>query len=139
MEISSTWGKFWNLAKKAFFKTSPPSLYCPTSPSFECPLSLSLCYFAIWYYECNGIMDLNMWSLGALVLEGPCNLFYATRCQVYCGLTHGMFSASALIWYLTHKQKKKTLWANKHNHKYILTLPFMHSEQLLHWLNNSLI
>ena len=46
-----------------------------------------------------------MWSLGALVLEGPCDLFYATRCKVYCGLTHGMFSASADL--IPHTQTKE--------------------------------
>ena len=38
----------------------------------------------------NDNMDLNMSSLGTLVPEEPWCMFYATRCQVYWGLTHSV-------------------------------------------------
>ena len=49
-------------------------------------------------------MDQHMWSLGTLVPEGPWCVFYATRCQVYWGLTHNvvLYGHSDLI-SLTHK------------------------------------
>ena len=37
-------------------------------------------------------MDLHMSSLGTLVSGGPCCVFYATRCQVYWGLTYNVVS-----------------------------------------------
>ena len=36
--------------------------------------------FDVFSYD---IMDLHMWSLGTLVPEGHCHVFYATRRQVY--------------------------------------------------------
>ena len=42
---------------------------------------------AILYID---IMDLYMSSLGTLVTEGPCCVFYATRHQVSWGLTHNV-------------------------------------------------
>ena len=43
----------------------------------------------------NDNMDLHMSSLGTLVPEGPWSVFYATRCQVYLGLTHNV----VFYWY----------------------------------------
>ena len=39
----------------------------------------------------NDIVDLHLSSLGTFVPEGPCGVFYATRRQVYWGLTHVIF------------------------------------------------
>ena len=80
-----------------------PTLYClpplfqilsnhpppPTAPSVDLFLWLNgqSCY--IWCVILfNDYMDLHMSSLGTLVPEEPSCVFYATRCQVYWGLTH---------------------------------------------------
>ena len=61
-------------------------------------------------YLLNDKMDLlHMPSLGTGVPEGPWQVFYATRCQVYWGLTHNM----AFYWYSdlishTHKHTHTT-------------------------------
>ena len=74
----------------------------------------------IWYaILLNDNMDLQISSLGTLVPKGPWCVFYATRRQVYWGLTH-MFFTGTLIWYYTHT----------HTHTHIFTPPFMCSQQL---------
>ena len=55
----------------------------------------------------NHIMDLHMSSLGTIVPEGPCCVFYASRCPFYWGLTHWFFT-STLIWYYTHNDTHHT-------------------------------
>ena len=89
-------------------------------------------------------MDLNMPNLGALVLKGPCCMFY-TGCQVYWGLTHKAVS----FWYSdfishTHKYTQKHTEQSGPNrltqpHKHILKPPSMRSQHIsvLHWMNNS--
>ena len=53
-----------------------------------------------YWYE-----DLHLSSLGNLVPESSCHLFYATRHQVYYRSdTDDMAFASTLIWYHSHKQ-----------------------------------
>ena len=56
-------------------------------------------------------MDLPMSSLSTLVPKGPCCVYYATRCQVYGGLTHNVvfFFDSTLVWYHTHTHTHHTL------------------------------
>ena len=51
-------------------------------------------------------MDLHMSSLSTLVPEGCCCVFYASKCQVYWGLTHNMDFTGTLIWYHTHATTK---------------------------------
>ena len=49
--------------------------------------------------------DLYFSSLGTLVPEAPCYVFYETRGQVYCRFdTEDMVYGNTLIWYHTHKQ-----------------------------------
>ena len=57
----------------------------------------------------NDNMELHMSSLGTLVPEGPWCVFYATRRQVYWGLTHNV----VFYWYSnlilqTHKHTQHT-------------------------------
>ena len=73
-----------------------PPLFCPTLTA------LSFVFFG-WMGDratfgvilLNDIIDLYMLSLGTLVTEGPWFVFYATRHQVYLGLTHNVF----FCWY----------------------------------------
>ena len=44
--------------------------------------------FDVWFYI--DIMDLHMSNLGTIVPEGPWCVLYATRRQVYWGLTHNV-------------------------------------------------
>ena len=84
-----------------FFKFSPPSSFPVASNphahcSFWCLASLAewvimphlMCYFI-------DIMDLHMSSFGTLIPEGPWCVFYATRRQVYWGLTYSV----VFCWY----------------------------------------
>ena len=95
----------WLIVGKEFL-TAPtlgrsPCIQCPTFLKF-CPTSqhpptlfvaLFLCVILI-----NDIMDLNLSSLGNLVLTTPCCVFYATRNQIYRRFdTDDMVFASALI------------------------------------------
>ena len=62
----------------------------------------------------NGILGLHMLILSTLVPEGPCCVFYATRRQVYWGMTHNV----AFCWYsilISHAQKH-THKDKQHNH-----------------------
>ena len=57
----------------------------------------------------NDNMDLHMSSLGTLVPEGPWCVFYATRRQVYWGLTHNV----VFYWYsdlISHTHKHANLY-----------------------------
>ena len=95
-----------------FFQIIPPP---PTSLSLPTP-NPSVLYVVLFLWL-NGLsrhiwcsillndnMDLRMSSLGTLVLEGPWCVFYATRRQVYGGLTHNVvfYCYSDLI---SHTQK----------------------------------
>ena len=68
----------------------------PPNPFFKfCFISLNewvvaphlMCYL-LCYVLLHCIMDLHMLSLGTLVPQGPCGVFYGTRCQVYWALRH---------------------------------------------------
>ena len=61
----------------------------------------------------NDNMDLHMSSLGTLLPEGPWCVFYATRCQVYCGLTHSV----VFYWYFNFISHTHT-HTHMHTHKY---------------------
>ena len=52
---------------------------------------------ATFYDLLNFIMDLHLSSLGTLVPEGPCCVFYVTRHQVYRGMTRNMVFAFSQI------------------------------------------
>ena len=94
---------------------TPLFKFCPT-PTFAVASNLhphcsfQLSYFFGWMgdYATFGvpliaIMDLHMSNLGTLVPEGPCYVFYATRCQVYWGLWHMFFCwYSDLISHTSH-------------------------------------
>ena len=81
----------------------------------------------IWYaILLNDNMDLQISSLGTLVPKGPWCVFYATRRQVYWGLTH-MFFTGTLIWYYTHTHTHThtththTTHTHTHTHTHIYT------------------
>ena len=74
---------------------SPPTL-TPTVLSVVLFLWLNGCSHHIWcVILLNDNMDLHMPSLGTLVPEGTWCLFYATRRQVYWGLSHNF----VFYWY----------------------------------------
>ena len=94
------------IAYPLFFK------FCPTIPLL--PLLLLLTCLFGWMGNhamfdvilFNDYMDLHMSSLDTLVPEEPSCVFYATRCQVYWGLTHYI----VFYWYsnlISHTQKHK--------------------------------
>ena len=68
----------------------------------------------------NDNMDQHMLNLGILVLEGPWCVFYATRCQVYWGLTHSVVFYWYFIWF-AHTQ---TQTHTAHSEASILTYPY---------------
>ena len=104
----------------------------------------------IFYEKSQYILDLHMSSLGTLVPEEPWCAFYATRHQVYWGLTH-----VDSCWYsnlLSHTQTHTHTHTHTHTahseasrlthqYKYIFRPPAGCSQQLsfLHWMDNSLI
>ena len=127
----------------------PPSPLPPTTPTaltVESFLWLNgwLCH--IWCaILLNDILDLQVLSVGNLVLEGPWHMFYGRRHQVYRDLTHN----AILCWYSdlishtqTHTQRHTVhSGASRLTHPYIFTPHVMCSQQLslLHWINSSLI
>ena len=148
-----------------FYEDSPP-LYClPTLPPFfeifsiprclpcclepPAPLLIMLSCFFGWMGDCAtfGVLFYLMrsWMYPCRAL-GPWCVFYATRCQVYWGLTHVAF-----CWYSdlisqtqTHTQTHTAYSGASrltHPYKYIFSPTVMCSQQpsLLHWMNNSLI
>ena len=91
----------------------------------------------------NDNMDLNMLSLGKLVPEGPWCTFYATRRQVYWGLTHnGIFHwYSDLILHTHEHTNTQHLLGSAHWHThidiYLRHLLRAHSSYIyrIKWLN----
>ena len=121
-----------------------PSFFVASNPqphsSLSCLVSLVewvivphlMCYF-------NDIMS----SPDILVPEEPWCVIFATRCQVYWGLTHNVL----FFWYSDLISQHKHIQTHtvhsgvsrlKHTYKYIFTPPLMCSQQLslLHWMNN---
>ena len=98
-----------------FFELFPPLTphALRLQPATSIPIALLLpCFFcwmgdrATFYDLLNFIMDLHLSSLGTLVPEGPCCVFYVTRHQVYWGMTRNMVFAFSQIYYNTHTQTK---------------------------------
>ena len=95
---------------------SPPT-FTPTAISdfFNFWLNGWLCH--IWcVILLNAIVGLYMSSLGNLVPEGPCYVFYATRRQFYWGLIHNLF----FCWcsdFISHKHTHAHAHSHTHTHK----------------------
>ena len=93
--------KFWSL---------PPPTLLSTTPTLTALSAVLFLWLHGWPPDIwcvillNDIMDLHMLSLVTLVPEGPWYVFYATRHQVYWGLTHNVAFCcySTLIWYQAH-------------------------------------
>ena len=124
-----------------FFKFYPTPF-----PNFHLHCSTVVLFFChIWFIIlCNDIVDLHMSSLGEIVPEGSCCVFYEVRRQVYRGLTHCGFLL--VLWFAitqTQTKTRNTTVANRltHAYKYILRPPVASLQQLsvLHWMNNLLI
>ena len=77
----------------------------------------------------NDNMDLHMSGLGTLVPEGPWCVFYATRHQVYWGLTHNVI----FYWY-SHLISHKHTHTHTHTHTQIHTIRLTHPLYLHHLL-----
>ena len=84
----------------------PPSSFkfCPNPASLPSPNSTPTALFVDLFLWLNGwsldiscvillydIMNRHILSLGTLVSEGPCCVFYAIRRQIYCGLTRQIY------------------------------------------------
>ena len=63
----------------------------------------------------NDNMDLHMSSLDTLLAEGPWCVFYATRCQVYWGLTQCGFLL-VLSFYISHTHTHTHTHTQIHTH-----------------------
>ena len=74
------------------FGPSFPENSTPTAFFVTLLIWLNLQLQHIWcVFLVNDIVDIHMSSLGTLVPEEPCCVYYATRCQVYWRLTHVVF------------------------------------------------
>ena len=97
-----------------------PPLPCCLQPHPHCSFCCLLYLAEGWscHISCaiDDNMDLHMPSLVTLVSEGPWCVFYATRSQVYWGLTHVVF-----YWY-------SDLISHTQTHKYT-----QHTQGLVHW------
>ena len=97
----------------------------------------------IWYVILlNDNMDLDISSLGTLILEGRWCVFYATRCLVYWGLTNAFFYWHSDL--ISHKHKQHTQGpVGWHTHINIYSQHPLraHSSYLYYikWINDSLI
>ena len=82
----------------------------------------------------NDNMDLHMLILSTLVPEGPWCVFYATRCQVYWGLTDNVFFLLALWFDITHTNTHTALSEanrlNTHITIYLHHLLYAHSSYI---------
>ena len=90
----------------SFFSDLPPPLPPFHSTCWhvflgECVTFNKLLYLKTWWFDGPTLL-----SLGTLVPEAPCWMFYQTMCQqFYCRFdTDNMVSASTLIQYHTQKQ-----------------------------------
>ena len=127
--------------------SNPPVV---TNPQLHCSFC---CYFSLFerviapHIWCaillNDIMDPQISNLGTSVPEGPWYVFYATRHQVYSGLTHVIF-----CWYSgmisdtqIHKQTdtQHSQWPvdwHIHINTYLHHLFCAQKLSSLHWMNN---
>ena len=93
-----------------FVQPLPPTSLSSQTPT---PIVFSVALF-IWLNEwsghiwcailCNDKMDLHMSSLHTLVPKGPWCVFYATRCQVFWGLTHEICYSDLI----SHEQNRRS-------------------------------
>ena len=94
--------------KNIFFSmfVHPTILLTPVGVGDHC-YSCCLASLAEWVivpYLLTDIMDLHLLSLNSSVTKGPWHVIYATRHQVYWGLTHNV----VFCWYsalISHTQK----------------------------------
>ena len=123
-----------------FFKFYPTPLWSPTLNSTALSAVIFLCVKG-WLHHIwcaillNDIMDPQISNLGTSVPEGPWYVFYATRHQVYSGLTHVIF-----CWYSgmisdTQIHKQSVTSRLTHPYKYIFTPPVLCSEVIFITLN----
>ena len=116
-------GKFWRCSccEKGNFIMINEFKYGQTWKIWPFPLSVSL------YSTFNDNIDLHMPNLGTLVPEGPWCVFYATRIQVYWGLTHNVvcYWCSDLI---SHTQTHTD--THRHTHTLFKTTPPFYGENL---------
>ena len=121
---------------KFFLKSSSWSPPTFTSTAIFNALFLWL-YGILCHNRCfillNDIMDLYMPSLGTAVTEGPCYMFYETKCEVYWGTTHAAFCWYCDLILYTHKDTQRTqgpkVW-HTHINIYQHKLPRAHSSYL---------
>ena len=104
-------------ANPPYFMKIPPKLPTPTALSVVLFLWLNGWSCHIWFaILLNDNMDLHMSSLGTMVPEGPWCVFYATRHQVYWGLTQGVL---LVLWFdIIHKTYKAHSGASRLTHQY---------------------
>ena len=95
--------------KTPYIASSPLFKFCPTPPPLPCqPPTPTLSVLSVVLFLWLNGWSRHIWFAITLVLEGPWCVFYATRRQVYRGLTHNVFTGT-LIWYHTHKNTHSTL------------------------------
>ena len=124
-----------------------PYLYC-LRPSSKFCTTPSLCYFLPCFFgtRCvvlfSNIMDLNLLSVGTLVLAAPWYVFYGMKSPIYHWFdTDDMIFATAMTWYHKHWQTNTGNTGTNtftHIYKYTFTAPVMcpHQLPILHWMNN---
>ena len=78
--------------KTALFCLIPLLKFCPRTP----PMLSPLCPFCCLDRTTSDVLLYLMISWIYIVSKGPCCVFYATRCQVYWGLTHNRVFLIAL-------------------------------------------
>ena len=137
----------------SFWKFCPTPLSCRLQPSPP-PIFLTWLNWWLCHILCvillNNSMDLYVSTLGTLIPEGPCHVFYATRLFYFTRLLYSVkftkiwhisLFVGTLIWYHTNLYRQRHTShsrANKlaHPYKCILTRPAMYSQQLsvLHWI-----
>ena len=100
-------------------------IFCPFIPLMILKTKILKKTKCCWCAVLLSIMDLCMSSLGTLVPEGPWGVFYATRCQVYWGLTHSVVLLLILWFDITH--------TNTHTHTQRHTVHFFSIKQQLHF------
>ena len=93
----------WEKSKPPLSVKIPKTQNPPPFPSLHKGRGSNYDNTYIFYVRIHIIFHLS--SFGTLVLQAPCYVFYATRCQVYCRFdTNDMAFPSTLIWYYTLKQ-----------------------------------
>ena len=136
----------WRLSYIAYpppplFSNFVPSLPSSLSPNHTVLFVVLFLWLNGWSHHIwcaillNDNMNLHMFSLGTLVPEGAWCVFYATRCQVYWGLTHDVVFYCYSDFFITHTNAQKHTTHSgasrlTHLYKYILTPPVVCSWHL---------